>query len=160
MKRRMFTVALAVVVSVIVAFAAMGWWSAHRATPATGITGATLKACSNAPNCVCSEAQFANDAAHFTAPLAALDSDSDSATHWEAVGAEVAAMGGTIVELRADYLHATFTSRLFRFVDDLELRRDRAEIHVRSASRVGYSDFGVNAKRVEALRGRLSGGEL
>ena len=70
MKRPMFTVALAVVVSVIVAFAAMGWWSAHRATPATGITGATLKACSNAPNCLCSEAQYANDAAHFTAPLA------------------------------------------------------------------------------------------
>ncbi|MDQ6965890.1 MAG: DUF1499 domain-containing protein, partial [Mariprofundaceae bacterium] len=57
-----------------------------------------------------------------------------------------------------DYLHATFTSRLFRFVDDVELHRDAASgvVHIRSASRVGHSDFGVNRKRVEVIRKLLS----
>ncbi len=55
------------------------------------------------------------------------------------------------------YLWATFRSRVFRFVDDLELRLDEAGgvIHVRSAARLGYADFGVNRKRVVALRNRF-----
>lgn len=54
----------------------------------------------------------------------------------------------------SDYLHAVFTSRIFRFKDDLELRMDRENriIHLRSASRTGYSDFGVNRKRAEQFR--------
>jgi uncharacterized protein (DUF1499 family) len=53
-----------------------------------------------------------------------------------------------------NYIHATFTSRIFRFVDDVEFyfMRDAPVIHVRSASRVGYSDLGVNRKRVEKIR--------
>jgi len=58
--------------------------------------------------------------------------------------------------VRADerYLHATFTTRVLRFVDDVELLLDpeAGAIHVRSASRVGYSDLGANRSRVEALR--------
>jgi uncharacterized protein (DUF1499 family) len=52
------------------------------------------------------------------------------------------------------YLHAEATSLIFRFVDDLECVLDRAAnvIHVRSASRVGHGDMGVNRKRVERLR--------
>lgn len=59
-----------------------------------------------------------------------------------------------IVRAEERYLHATFTSRLFRFVDDVELLLDPQArvIHVRSASRVGYSDLGANRRRVEALR--------
>ncbi len=55
------------------------------------------------------------------------------------------------------YLRAEATSRIFRFVDDLELHRapGAVELAVRSASRVGRSDLGVNADRVEALRERL-----
>ncbi|MDD3763835.1 MAG: DUF1499 domain-containing protein [Nevskiales bacterium] len=53
-----------------------------------------------------------------------------------------------------DYIHATATSRIMRFVDDLELvfAEQPGRIDVRSASRLGYSDFGVNRERVEALR--------
>jgi uncharacterized protein (DUF1499 family) len=54
-------------------------------------------------------------------------------------------------------LHAECRSRIFRFVDDLELCLRAAEgiIAVRSASRLGYSDLGVNRSRVEALRAEL-----
>ena len=60
------------------------------------------------------------------------------------------------------YLRAEFTSLIFRFVDDLELRFDphAAQVHVRSASRVGKGDLGVNKKRVEELRERLRAAEL
>ena len=63
-------------------------------------------------------------------------------------------MGGQIEKDDGDYLHAVFISTVFRFRDDLELRQDAAHsrIQVRSASRIGYSDLGVNRKRVEKLR--------
>ena len=63
-------------------------------------------------------------------------------------------MGGSVVTESDGYLHATFQTRFFRFVDDVELRLEESEkvIHIRSASRVGGSDFGANRKRVEKLR--------
>jgi uncharacterized protein (DUF1499 family) len=56
-----------------------------------------------------------------------------------------------LVSSRDGYLHAEFRSRLLGFVDDVEFSIDEAEqlIHFRSASRVGYSDLGVNRKRME-----------
>jgi len=67
--------------------------------------------------------------------------------------------GARIVEQRPDYLYAQFTTRLMRFVDDAEFWFDPAAgvVQVRSSSRVGRKDFGVNRARVEALRERLSG---
>ncbi|MGK5094330.1 DUF1499 domain-containing protein [Deltaproteobacteria bacterium TL4] len=52
------------------------------------------------------------------------------------------------------YLYAEYTSKLMRFVDDLEFYLDEREkvIHVRSASRLGLSDFGANRRRVETIR--------
>ena len=52
------------------------------------------------------------------------------------------------------YIHAEFTSLVFRFVDDVEFYFDTREsiIHLKSASRIGYSDFGANRKRIEAIR--------
>ena len=62
----------------------------------------------------------------------------------------------TIVSATEDYLHAEVRSRLFRFVDDLELLvLDDHELVVRSASRIGRSDLGVNGDRVEWLREAL-----
>lgn len=62
-----------------------------------------------------------------------------------------------IVEEQPGYLHAVFTSLVFRFQDDVEILRDADAqvLHVRSASRVGHSDLGVNRKRVERLRQRF-----
>jgi len=64
----------------------------------------------------------------------------------------------TIVAEKEDYLHAEAKSLIFRFVDDVEFYFPATEklIHVRSASRVGHSDLGVNRKRVEEIRSRFA----
>lgn len=54
-----------------------------------------------------------------------------------------------------NYLRIEYTSRVFRFVDDLELRIEDNNLIVRSESRTGHSDFGVNRKRADALREAL-----
>ncbi len=68
--------------------------------------------------------------------------------------------GARIVERRPDYLYVQFTSRLMRFVDDAEFWFDPAAgvVQVRSASRVGRGDLGVNRARIEAIRERLAAG--
>ena len=73
---------------------------------------------------------------------------------WEHAKEALTELGGRIEKDTGDYLWATFRSRIWRFVDDTELRLDAAGkvIHVRSASRVGKGDLGVNRKRVERLR--------
>ena len=60
--------------------------------------------------------------------------------------------------MTSDYLYAEYASRLLGFVDDVEfyLPAGAQIIHVRSASRLGYSDLGVNRKRIEAVRARLA----
>ncbi len=66
--------------------------------------------------------------------------------------------GVSIVTARSPYLHAEFSTRWLGFVDDVEFLLDEPGrvIHVRSASRLGRKDFGVNRKRVETLRARLA----
>ena len=63
----------------------------------------------------------------------------------------------TIIEETDNYLYAEFKSKLMGFVDDVEFYRDTEAnvVHVRSASRLGQSDAGVNRKRVEEIRSKL-----
>jgi uncharacterized protein (DUF1499 family) len=66
-----------------------------------------------------------------------------------------------IIATNECYIHAEFTSLIFRFVDDVEFYFDAKEslIHLKSASRIGYSDFGMNRKRIEAIQRKfLEGG--
>lgn len=65
----------------------------------------------------------------------------------------------TIIEETDNYLYAEFQTPLMGFVDDVEFYLDPNEnvIHVRSASRLGKSDLGVNRKRVEEIRAKLQG---
>ena len=65
-----------------------------------------------------------------------------------------------LVEQGAGYLHATASSALFGFVDDLELYADTAhgQLQARSVSRLGDSDLGVNGRRLAALEAALSPG--
>ena len=64
----------------------------------------------------------------------------------------------TIVDANERYLHATFSTFLFGFIDDTELLLDDNNVlQVRSASRLGKSDLGTNRKRVEAIREMLAG---
>ena len=114
-----------------------------------GLVNGQLADCPSAPNCVCSEA---SDAGHRIPPLA-LAVPAESA--WRELEAVLTGQPRTrIVEQDASYLHAECRTRLLGFVDDLEfqLKAEEGLIAVRSASRLGYSDFGVNRKRVEEIR--------
>jgi len=120
-------------------------------TPPPKTPAGTLPPCPDKPNCVSS---LAPDEGHRTEPYRL-----GAGVDWVAVRAAVAAMPRTaIVEERPGYLHAEATSRIFRFVDDLELLRSASgdRVDVRSASRVGYGDMGVNRERVDALREALA----
>lgn len=106
-----------------------------------------LKPPPSSPNCVSSRAD-ASDRVHHIAPLAGTSVDQ--------VKSVVSAMPRTeIVEEADGYLHAVFTTALFRFKDDVQFEQEGDTVHVRSASRVGYGDLGANRKRVEAIRRAL-----
>lgn len=113
---------------------------------APGLVEGKLAPCPSSPNCKVSEDHA--DQRHVTAPLA-LEA-------WEKIPAAVAATGGVIVSQTDDYIAATYTSEKMKFVDDVEFRKAETLVHVRSASRVGYSDRGANAERLAALRDALA----
>ena len=117
-----------------------------------GVRNGNLKAVPSSPNAVSSQAA---DGYHKIAPLAY------KGTQEQAMKALNAIIEGTpntrIVETKPDYLYAEYTSGLLGFVDDVEFYFPPAAriIHARSASRLGYSDMGVNRKRIEAIRAEL-----
>jgi len=108
-------------------------------------------ACPDKPNCVSS---VATDEEHKIEPLRY---EGDPAAAKARLSAVIASMPGAQIEFEDDrYIHAMFVTRLMRFRDDVELLvRDGGVIEVRSVSRVGYSDFGVNRSRVEDIRRRF-----
>lgn len=117
-----------------------------------GTAGGSLAPCPDTPNCVSSQSA---DERHAVAPLR-YEGAGDAALRrlTEVIRGMKRARIATIQER---YVHAEFTSLVFRFVDDVEFLLDEAaqRIHVRSASRVGTSDFGVNRRRVEEIRTRF-----
>ena len=120
-----------------------------------------LKPPSKTPNSVSSQADMwvehpMQDYARI-APLALRD---DGATTIARIKTIVATMpGATVVKSESDYLYVQFSTRLMKFVDDAEFWYDPASglVQVRSASRLGRKDFGVNRARIEAIRQALSG---
>jgi uncharacterized protein (DUF1499 family) len=119
-----------------------------------GIRDGRLRLCPGSPNCVTSETGATPTEA--VRPLAAPAGPADLVRLAELVRAWPRA---SVISVTPEYIHAEFTSRIMRFVDDVEFRLDATAqvIHVRSASRLGRSDLGVNRKRVEALRQRWEG---
>jgi len=121
-------------------------------TVGTGETNDRLAPCPKSPNCVSS---LSEDESHYAAPLAY------KATREEAREKLISVINSMkrseIVTAEVNYIHATFKSALFGFVDDVEFSFDDQKkiINVRSASRTGYSDLGVNRKRVEEIRKRF-----
>lgn len=121
-----------------------------------GVKDGRLARPKSTPNCVSSQADSA-DAEHYIAPIAFTGNAS------AAMGAARKAVqgmdGATVIREDDAYLYAEYRSKVMKFVDDLELLFDAKAgvFHVRSASRLGRRDFGVNRARVEALRARLSG---
>lgn len=105
---------------------------------------AGLSPCPSSPNCVSSLAT--DDKAIDPLPLKTMDD-------WATL---LSAMGAKVITKSERYLHATFTTPLMGYVDDLELWQDAAPsvTHVKSTSRLGHSDLGANRKRVEAIRAK------
>ena len=111
-----------------------------------GVRDGSLAACPESPNCVSS---YENSEEH---SIAALDGNLSQIQQ-----ILLTMDGANIVEQSGNYLYAEFTSSLMGYVDDVEFLYDAPSnsTHVRSASRLGYSDLGANRKRVEAIRSQL-----
>ena len=146
MKRKTMWIVLLIPLLVIVALALL---SATARRPTTlGVRDGQLAACPDSPNCVSTQADREQQRME---PLR-IDHDPDAVL--ARLGAVISAMPrARIVTADDNYLHAEFTSPLFRFVDDVECFVDREQrvIHFRSASRVGQSDLGVNRQRMQAI---------
>ncbi len=120
-----------------------------------GIENGKLKQCPNRPNCVSSQAK---DEEHFIEPIRI------KATPLEAKNYILKTIddlkSSKVVVDEDSYIRVEFISKLFRFVDDVEFyfpgnNSKELTIHIRSASRIGYSDLGVNRKRIEKIRGKI-----
>lgn len=112
-----------------------------------GPSDGRLAACPESPNCVSS---FSVDEAHRIEPLrATIDEVEDVLLVFERTN---------IVASEDNYIYAEFTSRMMGYVDDVEFLYDpeAGVTHVRSASRLGYSDLGANRRRIETIRELLT----
>ena len=120
-----------------------------------GVKDGRLAPPKRTPNCVSSQADPA-DAEHYIAPIAFKG---DARAAMDAARKAVETMtDSTIIRQDGNYLYAEYRTKLMRFVDDVELFYDvkAGLFHVRSASRLGRREFGVNRARVESLRKRIS----
>ncbi len=119
---------------------------------APGAKSGLLAACPQQSNCVNSDA---TDSRHAIAPLRLKVPAGEA---WSDLKRLLEATPNTrIASATPDYINAEFTTGWFHFTDDVEflLRAQQSEIAVRSASRSGYYDFGVNRERIENLRSKL-----
>ncbi len=114
-----------------------------------GLREGRLAPCPSSPNCVSTQS---TDAKQGIDPIAYTTSMEEARDCLEKIVRDMPRTN--VVRLEEDYMHLECSSRLFRFVDDVEFWFDDADkvIHCRSASRKGYSDLGVNRKRVEQIR--------
>lgn len=156
MRRAFWPILLTVAILLAGIFAgrAMGLFAGKR-PESLGAAAGRLAPCKTSPNCVSSQADR-GDEAHFIAPIAAgTDPERKFAELLRIVRSTDRA---SVVAEGRDYLYAEYRSRVLGFVDDVEFSLDprAALIHVRSASRMGYSDFGVNRDRIEGIRARLA----
>lgn len=127
-----------------------------------GLKNGHLKPPANNPNSVSSQASLhAKHPFRGYADIASLAYTGDGAAALARAVSIVKAMPGTtVVEEKPGYVYAQCQTRWLKFTDDLELALDESArvIHVRSASRLGKSDLGVNRKRVEAIRAAMAAG--
>lgn len=121
-----------------------------------GIQGGKLTPCPSSPNCVCSQISEV-DKQHYIQPLSYSSSAAEALAKLKTVIESLPRT--TIISETDTYLYAEFKSRLMGYVDDVEFLVDDAAkvIHVRSASRLGKSDLGVNRNRIEEIRGLFKG---
>ncbi len=108
-----------------------------------------LRPCPDSPNCVSSRAGAGS---HFVDPLSYTGPGKVAFANLKET---IDNLPGTrMIQSSDSYLHAEFRTRWLKFTDDFEALLDEQQrvIHIRSASRVGYRDFGTNRRRVETIR--------
>ena len=118
-----------------------------------GVQNGRLNACPASPNCVCS---YDTDSDHGIAPIPFTGTPQDAiATLTQIIEAYPLAQ---MIEAAENYLYAEFTTKLMGYVDDVEFYADaeNSVIQVRSASRLGQSDLGLNRKRIEEIRQKFA----
>jgi uncharacterized protein (DUF1499 family) len=148
-----FLLITALLALLFVLYLAVQGYISRSGQGSAGLLDGRLSPCPDKPNCVCSE--YPADSSHYIDPF---DIGELSVTEaMQAMQRVITDLGGRIETGQDDYLAAVFTSALFGFTDDVEVRIEPAEkvIHIRSASRVGTSDLGANRKRVETVRQRF-----
>jgi len=118
-----------------------------KTVPDIGLLEGRLAACLSTKNCV-------NSMVSDSQGIEPIRFEGEGSDAWIKMKRAVQVSGGNIEQEKENYLWATFHSPLFSFVDDVEILMDAQSqlFNVRSASRVGQSDFSANRKRVEVLR--------
>jgi uncharacterized protein (DUF1499 family) len=123
--------------------------------PKLGVISGQLMPCPETPNCVSSQV---TDKEHFLEPI------NFSGTRQEAQDILLDILRGlkqtNIIVVQENYIRVEFTSKIFRFVDDVEFyfpatKTEKTIINFRSASRIGHSDLGANKKRIEQIRNKF-----
>ena len=140
--------------TVIVVFAVVitiyfAYLSLTDKAPDTALIEGKLRPCPDTPNCVSSE----TTGEKFIEPLKPTDA-AQLDELWQKTIKSLNDMGGKVESQDDGFVWVTFQSKIFKFTDDVELRKDAEAgvVQIRSSSRSGKSDLGVNRKRVEALR--------
>ena len=150
-----------VVLLLVVVAVAAGQLGFLQGTPPTdlGVRDGKLKPPSMTENSVTSQAElYPGHPQRKYADIAPFALKGDGPATLAKIKAIVESMDGAkVVKSEPGYLYAQFTTRLMKYVDDVEFWFDPAAnaIQVRSASRVGRGDMGVNRKRIEAVRSAL-----
>lgn len=132
----------------------MGLFSGERPSY-LGVKDGRLAPCKTTPNCVSSYGDKVNDPGHYVEPLRPNGDPAAAFAQLTAIVRDTERV--TVMKSEPRYLYAEFKTRIMGFVDDVEFLLDEHDrvIHVRSASRIGRSDFGVNRARIESLRAAL-----
>jgi len=128
--------------------------TASTSNPSEAANEKMLPLCKQTPNCVSSQASIL-ERHHYIEPLKVKG---DVFVAWQTLKSILEGQDRVVITHETfDSLHAEATSLMFRFVDDFDALLDKRAslIHVRSASRVGHHDFGVNRKRIEKLRKKM-----
>jgi uncharacterized protein (DUF1499 family) len=126
-------------------FKGMGIYSGSK-TVDLGLKDNKLQLCGEKPNCVSS---FNKNEKHKIEPI-------ETSIDFDIIVEKFKANGLELISQNDNYARFIYSSKIMGYVDDIEILKDGKILHVRSASRVGYSDMGANRKRVESLRLILS----
>ncbi|WP_250657823.1 DUF1499 domain-containing protein [Alkalimarinus coralli] len=125
-----------------------------------GVMDNKLAPCPDSPNCVSSFEQK-SDETHYIDTYVLKGSNTQQA--WDSLQSLIEQNDSAEIIKKSDsYIYAEYTSTIMRFVDDTEflLDKDNNRVQLRSASRLGYRDFGVNRERLESLRTELKNKDL